>query len=121
MNRILAIDFDGTIVKDEFPGIGKLMPGAKENLLKLKKEGYYLILWTCRTENRLAEAAQFLGYHGIHFDTYNNSCPANVEEYSGLDTRKIFANMYIDDKSMMRPLPHWDEIYEMIHERLPTH
>lgn len=118
---IIAIDFDGTIVKDEFPLIGKLLPGAKENLLKLRKEGYYLILWTCRTEKRLAEAAKFLAENGIHFDAYNNSCPANVEEFSGLDTRKVFANMYIDDKGLLKPLPHWDELYELIHERLPTH
>jgi len=29
--------------------------------------------------------------------------------------------MYIDDKGLLKPLPHWDELYELIHERLPTH
>lgn len=120
MSKIIAVDFDGTIVEDRFPSIGKLRPGAKDVLKTLKTEGYYLILWTCRTEKRLAEAAQFLAENGIHFDAYNNSSPANVEQYSGLDTRKVYADLYIDDKSLLKPLPHWREIYGMIHERLPT-
>jgi len=120
MSKILAIDFDGTIVEDRFPGIGNLIPGAKENIQKLKTEGYFLILWTCRTEKRLAEAAQFLGENGILFDKYNESSQANVDEFSGLDTRKIYADMYIDDKSRPKPMPAWDEIYNEVHERLPT-
>ena len=116
---ILAIDFDGTIVEDHFPEIGNFKPGAKENLLRLKKDGYYLILWTNRNGKKLAEAAQFLGENGVLFDSYNNGCPANIAEYGGIDTRKVFHDMVIDDRGLLKPLPHWDEIYEMIIDRVP--
>lgn len=122
MSGIIAIDFDGTIVEDAFPGIGELKPGAAEVLKRLKAEGYYLILWTCRSGKRLAEAAQFLGEHGIRFDKYNESCPANIELYSGEDTRKVYADLYIDDRGIYRPMPKWEDLYEMIHEYyLPTY
>lgn len=119
---IIAIDFDGTIVEDRFPEIGNVKPGAKEVLTKLYKEGYYLILWTCRTDLRLAQAVKFLAENGIKFHQFNNSCPVNVEQFSGIDTRKVYADLYIDDKGLYQPLPSWDDLYEMIHQYyLPTY
>lgn len=117
--RIIAIDFDGTIVEDRFPEIGKMIPGAKEYITALKKDGYKVILWTSRTGIALARAVEFLTKEGIIFDEINNSCKDNVKEH-GSDTRKIFADVYVDDKCvMMMPFPPWSEIYEMIHQRCP--
>lgn len=50
-NKKLAIDFDGTIVEDAYPGIGKAKTFAFETLKKLQSEGYRLILWTYRHGN----------------------------------------------------------------------
>ena len=47
-NKKLAIDFDGTIVEDAYPKIGKPNIFAFETLKKLQSEGYRLILWTYR-------------------------------------------------------------------------
>ena len=47
--KIVAIDFDGTIVEDSWPGIGKLRPKAKEVIQKIFKK-YDTVLWTCRME-----------------------------------------------------------------------
>lgn len=117
--RIIAIDFDGTIVEDRYPEIGKLKDGAKGAIHSLKKDGYKLILWTSRTGIHLARAVEFLAKEGITFDEINNSCKDNVKEF-GNDTRKIFADVYVDDKCvMMMPFPPWREIYEMIHQRCP--
>ena len=120
MQMILAIDFDGTIVADEFPHIGEMRAGAKEAINKLHDEGYYIIIWTCRTHARLQEAKQWLTDEGIRYHKINESCPASVEVYSGIDTRKVFANLYIEDRSI-HPLPPWHDIYNKIHELLPTH
>jgi hypothetical protein len=117
---ILAIDFDGTIVHDQFPGIGQIRKNAKEVINQLKSEGYYIIIWTCRTQERGAEAEEFLIENGIHFDQINQSCPANVEKFTGIDTRKVFADLYIDDKGLIL-IPEWDDIYDIVHRRLPTH
>ncbi len=45
---VLLIDFDGTVVEHKFPKIGKPLPQAFEVLKELQKEGWKLILWTCR-------------------------------------------------------------------------
>jgi hydroxymethylpyrimidine pyrophosphatase-like HAD family hydrolase len=45
---IIAVDFDGTIVEDAYPKIGKPLIFTFETLLKLQSEGHRLILWTYR-------------------------------------------------------------------------
>jgi len=117
---IIAIDFDGTIVEDQFPCIGEMVEGAKEAINRLKEEGYYIIIWTCRSHIRLLEAIEWLAKQGIHYDKINESCPTNVERYSGIDTRKVYADIYIDDK-MLGKLPTWDEIYWIVRDLLPSY
>ena len=116
---IIAIDFDGTIVEDNYPEIGKLKPFAKWVINALRHEGYYMILWTSRSGIELLRAVEFLAKEGITFDAINESNPENIAQY-GRDTRKIFADLYIDDK-MLTPLQSWNEIYDLIHQRLPTY
>lgn len=115
---ILAIDFDGTIVRDAYPAIGEPRPGAVETLKKLKKEGYTLILWTCRGGKHLAQAVAWCAERGIRFDAINANIRAEVVRY-GNDPRKVGASLYIDDRGVM-PLPSWEELYNIIHERFPT-
>ena len=55
-NKKLAIDFDGTIVEDAYPRIGKAQPFAFETLRQLQTNGYRLILWTYRCGEALEEA-----------------------------------------------------------------
>ena len=45
----LAIDFDGTIVEDAYPKVGKAKIFAFETLKKLQQDGHRLILWTYQT------------------------------------------------------------------------
>ena len=59
-NRLtLAIDFDGTIVEDAYPKIGKPRLFAFETLQKLQQDGHRLILWTYRNGVKLQEAVEF--------------------------------------------------------------
>lgn len=58
-NKKLAIDFDGTIVEDAYPNIGKPQAFAFETLKQLENKGYRLILWTYRHGERLQEAVEF--------------------------------------------------------------
>jgi hypothetical protein len=116
---IIAVDFDGTIVEDKYPEIGKLKPFAKWVINALRHEGYYMILWTSRSDKELLEAKDFLIKEGFTFDAYNESNPENIVKY-GRDTRKIFADLYIDDKNLT-PLQSWNEIYDLVHKRLPTY
>lgn len=115
---IIAVDFDGTIVHDRYPEIGEAREGAVETIKKLKAEGYHLILWTCRNGLDLARAVAWCAERGIRFDAINQNLRSNIRQYGG-DTRKVSASIYIDDR-MAAELPHWEEIYRIVHERLPT-
>lgn len=62
--KIIAVDFDGTIVEDKYPQIGKPKLFAFETLKKLQNEGYRLILWTYRSGEKLSEAVEFVEQMG---------------------------------------------------------
>ena len=50
---IFAIDFDGTIVKDAYPEIGKLDGLAEYFIKDLKGRRHTFILWTNRSGERV--------------------------------------------------------------------
>ena len=89
-NLIIAVDFDGTIVEDAYPKIGKPMLFAFETLKKFQEEGHRLILWTYRSGTKLDEAVKFCENNGIHFYSVNSSFPE--EEYQENISRKIHAS-----------------------------
>jgi histidinol phosphatase-like enzyme len=113
---IIAIDFDGTIVADQYPEIGQLKPNAKEVIQQLKEDGHYIIIWTCRTGTRMYQVRDFLNEQEIPFDQINKSNPDNVEKY-GIDTRKVYADVYIDDKGLHELPEDWIDIYVMIESK----
>jgi len=119
-NLILAIDFDGTIVDDKHPEIGELKDGAKEAINQLYNDGYTIIIWSCRNGIHKARAIEFLVKSGIKFHRFNESCPVNLSEHKGVDTRKVYANLYIDDRMLFK-LPTWDEIYWIVRDLVPTY
>lgn len=97
VNKIIAVDFDGTLCANCYPDIGS----AKERLidfLKIRKNKYgdKIILWTCRVGKHLDDAVAWCNEHGLYFDAVNENLPEIIEKFGG-DTRKIFANYYIDD------------------------
>ena len=53
---IIAVDFDGTLSMGPYPEIGNPKPYAVEMMNKLKDDGHYIILWTCRRGERLEDA-----------------------------------------------------------------
>lgn len=108
---IIAVDFDGTLVEHKYPKIGKLFPFAFETLKALQKKGHQIILWTYRSGRELDEAVKFCQNHGIEFYAVNKNYPE--EEFDTAITRKIHADIYIDDRNL-GGLPSWGEIYRMI-------
>ncbi|MDR0370769.1 MAG: HAD hydrolase family protein [Prevotellaceae bacterium] len=112
---IIAIDFDGTIVENDFPRIGALIPDAKETINRLHDEGHYIIIWTCRHGDKLTEAVNFLSHNHIMFNAVNADNPENTAMY-GDTGRKIYAHIYIDDRNA-GGLPPWKLIKEEITQR----
>mgnify|MGYP005991909063 FL=1 len=108
---IIAIDFDGTIVEDAFPKIGKPLIFAFETLKKLQSEGHRLILWTYRTGLPLDEAVAFCEENGIEFYAVNKSYPGEV--YNKNISRKINADFFVDDRNIGGFIG-WTEVYKKI-------
>ena len=97
-HKIIAIDFDGTIVEDNYPKIGSEQLFAFSTMKKLEEQGHRLILWTVRTSDKLDEAVAFCKKNGIEFYAVNKNYPEEI-----LDTktaRKIYADIFIDDRKV---------------------
>jgi len=108
---IIAVDFDGTIVEDAYPKVGSPKLFAFETLKTLQKEGHRLILWTYRHGQALQDAVDFCKKNGIEFYAVNNSYPEEV--FDGKVSRKINADLFIDDRNVGGMLG-WGEIYKLI-------
>lgn len=114
----IAIDFDGTIVEDEYPRIGRPIIFSFETLKKLQDDGHRLILWTYRKGRYLEDAVKFCEEKGIVFYAVNKSFPE--EEFDSSYSRKIHADIFIDDRNI-GGLKSWGEIYQqLIGEASPT-
>ncbi len=96
--KIIAVDFDGTLCTDEWSAIGLPRKTVIDYVLDQQKEGAKLILWTNRNGDRLRDAVLWCTRFGIHFDAVNENLPEVVEQY-GADTRKVYADKYIDDRA----------------------
>ncbi|WP_372753887.1 BT0820 family HAD-type phosphatase [Mariniflexile sp.] len=108
---IIAVDFDGTIVEDAYPQIGKPMIFAFDTLKKLQERGHRLILWTYRSGSKLDDAVRFCEENGVHFYAVNNSFPEEI--FDNNVSRKIHADLFIDDRNI-GGFPGWGEIYQML-------
>lgn len=109
---IIAVDFDGTLCEMKYPEIGTIKPYARDVMKKLKEDGHYIIIWTCRTKQHLIEAVNWLLANDIPFDRINDHNPDNAAKY-GDAGQKVYAHLYIDDKQIYG-LPTWPEIYDFV-------
>lgn len=100
MSQIIAVDFDGTLCENKWPEIGKANTYLIDYLLSAKRHNNKLILWTCRSGERLDEAVAWCAERGLIFDAVNENLPEAIEKF-GSDSRKVFADMYIDDKAIL--------------------
>ena len=125
---VVAVDFDGTCVTHEFPGVGQEI-GAPRVLRRMVEEGAQLILWTMRSDGRdakdenpnpLTDAVRWFESHGIPL--------FGVQRNPGQDTwtksPKAYAHLYIDDAALgcplitgskgERPYVNWEAVERML-------
>ena len=106
----IAVDFDGTIVEEAYPSIGKPIPFAIDALKRLQQEDQHkIVLWTVREGHLLQEAVDYCAKQGLIFYAVNKNYPE--EEFP--HPRKLMADVFIDDRSV-GGLPDWGLIYKMI-------
>lgn len=118
---IISVDFDGVCVEPVWPNEPKDMPGAVEGIHTLLRRGHAVVIWTCRSEHM-----GFGPHSGIGF-VYNWLCkndlqdrvhvnsnhPRVLAEFMGRESRKIHADVYIDDRNLFG-FPGWDKTIQEI-------
>lgn len=95
----IAVDFDGTLCTNAWPGIGEPCHEIINWIKQLRKDGHKIILWTCREDMRLVDAIVWCADHGLFFDAVNDNLEEHKKQYKG-NSRKILADFYIDDKAI---------------------
>lgn len=101
---IIAVDFDGTLCENRWPGVGAPNKKLIEKLISMRLDGHKVILWTMRTHkpygddhrDLLQEAVAYCEDYGLVFDGVNEPDSENAETF-GNDSRKLYADIYIDD------------------------
>ena len=110
----IAIDFDGTVVKHKYPEIGEDI-GAVPVLKALVAKGHKLILHTMRghtLEGRdtLQEVIDWFEKNGIELYGVNE----NKSQKRWTTSKKVFANLYIDDSALGAPVMYDNEFNRFI-------
>ena len=103
---VIAVDFDGTCVTDEFPKVGKEI-GAAPVLKALTENGHLIVLNTMRGhypkvegKDVLADAIKWFEDHHIPLFGVNE----NPEQARWTSSPKVYAHLYIDDCALGIPL-----------------
>lgn len=96
---IIAIDFDGTLCRDEYPHVGAEITPVVEWVKERIKAGDRFILWTCRVGKELIAAQVWCVNRGIRFEAVNSNLDEHISKYGG-DCRKVFADRYVDDRNL---------------------
>lgn len=98
--KVVAVDFDGTLVPDDFPNIGKLNEKLVYELLHGKYKDYKKVLYTHRSGQYLIDACNFCAQNGIYFDAVNDDVPEvkKALNRNPVDHRKVWFDVMIDDK-----------------------
>lgn len=114
--KIIAVDFDGTIVKEKslvdiYAKDFDLLDNAREVMLWLY-DNFYVILWTCRNNETLKLALDYLDRVGINFHAVNE----NAEFLDFETSNKIFADEYIDNRNINCKID-WLEIKKFLSDK----
>lgn len=113
---IIAVDFDGTVVDDAYPKIGKEKLFAFESLKQLMAKGHRLVLWTYRSGKELQDAVEFCRENGIEFYAVNSSFEGEIFDQEK-QSRKINADIFIDDRNL-GGFPGWGETLQVISNKI---
>ena len=95
---VIAFDFDGTLVKDEFPNVGEPLEDGLNLMKRLIEEDVEVVLFTVRSGNYLQDAIEFLRSRGIE-DFFVNQ---NANTIS--DSPKVYYDVIFDDRAFGAPL-----------------
>lgn len=108
---IIAVDFDGTLCENEWPGIGETKWDTVQALIAARAAGARLILWTNRVGPRLAEAVEWCRQRELEFDAVNENLPEVLAAFV-TDCRKVYADIYLDDRAAQPSMAVLEQLWE---------
>jgi hypothetical protein len=97
--KIIAVDFDGCLCENKYPDIGEPHIPTITSLQMAAATGTNIILWTCRTGERLQQALDWCDQNEVPYHFVNENDPSMIHRFKG-DTRKVYADEYWDDKAV---------------------
>jgi hypothetical protein len=126
---IVAVDYDGTVVEQDGRRYAdletppRLMPGAREGLMALKRAGHTLVLWSARANRALLfnpllaplvrSGSQRVNQRGwelarrVHVERYRQMVEFVERELPGVfdavddgSCGKLEADLYLDDRAV---------------------
>lgn len=112
----LAVDFDGRIAETKPDGthvpLSETVPreGARAALEAFVKAGIVVIVWTARNDAP-AELGAWMDKWRIPYDAINSN------PLSERGSRKIVADMYLDDRGEAEPDTPWSDLVELVFKR----
>ena len=116
---VIAVDFDGTLVTNEYPSIGQTLPKAVDVLKQLVDKKHKIILLTMRSGITLTPAKEWFKSNNIPLYSANK----NPQQESWSNSNKIYADVYIDDNNLGVPIYHdkngkkcvnWDQVERLL-------
>ena len=85
------------IEEGKWPGIGATNEKVLNYCKAEQAKGTRIILWTNRVGEPLETAVKWCEEHGLRLDAINDNLPESVD-FFGFNTRKIYADEFIDDR-----------------------
>lgn len=118
---VILVDFDGTVVKHEFPYVGEAVPNAINVLKELIYNGHKIVLYTMRSRHFLNDAIEWYDNHNI---------PLHNVKYDDIkfirnESNKCDGDIVIDDRNLGiplikpdngRPYVDWDKVLDILIE-----
>lgn len=101
---IIGLDFDDTVMTNNYPYLGEPIPGALKWIRKWQDEGAKIVLCTMRSGKSLERAAQYLESNGVELYGLNET----PTQKKWTESPKPYAHIYIDDRSFGTPLVPFD-------------
>jgi len=116
--KVIAVDFDGCLCTANWPDIGQPNRQLIRTLKTARSRGNKVILWTCREGEALDAAVKWCARQGLQFDAVNDNLPEMNQLFKN-NSRKIGADIYIDDKAMRVEYTRtesefWDGLFESV-------
>ena len=105
----IAVDFDGTIVENQYPKIGPEIPGALNTLRELEDLGHQIILCQVRKGRYLDQAVEYCRENGV--DLWDQ------EETLQRDTKWHISNRAIGDLIVSDRQTDWNRIRQILRSR----